>query len=200
MTQKTCCQPRYFPRAGDEDTFVHDARKLGRYYLVGAGHCGTGVFSNSKDADEQIDGFSGYVRLSAKRWTGASGVVELWASLCDQLHSDGCHNNSRLPIGWTAPTPVARGCPAPPPTPAFVPPPAPTPAFVPPPAPAPATAHAPRTPATPTPLPRPNFFSRAPSHCTEPKRRGGVDIGGVVNVKRVIVFTSTWVHVIKAPG
>ncbi|KAJ7782957.1 hypothetical protein B0H16DRAFT_1447194 [Mycena metata] len=125
MPPKTRCQPRYFPQPGHEDTKAHDGRKEGRYFVVGAGHCGNGVFTDAIVANTQTDGFSGYVKRSAKRWTGLGGVEEIWASFCDDLHQDGCHTG-RLPAGWDAPVPVVRGCPpaaaAAPPAPAAAPP------------------------------------------------------------------------------
>ncbi|KAJ7741120.1 hypothetical protein B0H16DRAFT_1464662 [Mycena metata] len=113
LATKIRCQPRYFPQPGDEDTFVHDGRKEGRYFVVGAGRCGSGVFTDAHAADLQTNGFSGYAKRSAKRWTGVGGVEELWAAFCDEYHRDGCHAAQRLPAGWAAPTPVVRGCPAP---------------------------------------------------------------------------------------
>ncbi|KAJ7017232.1 hypothetical protein C8F04DRAFT_1200820 [Mycena alexandri] len=110
------CWPktRYFPQPGHENTFIHDARKDGRYFVVGAGHCGNGVFTDAHVADLQTNGFSGYARRAAKRWTGVGGVEEIWASFCDQFHQDGCHNGGfPMPAGWVAPTPVVRGCAAP---------------------------------------------------------------------------------------
>ncbi|KAJ7019134.1 hypothetical protein C8F04DRAFT_1198070 [Mycena alexandri] len=89
MLPKTRCAPRYFPQPGHEDTIAHDGRKDGRYFVVGAGHCGNGVFTDAKVADKQTDGFSGYEKRSAKRWTGVGGVEELWATFCDRLHRDG---------------------------------------------------------------------------------------------------------------
>ncbi|KAJ7018309.1 hypothetical protein C8F04DRAFT_1199092 [Mycena alexandri] len=106
---KTRCQPRYFPQPGHEDTITHDGRKDGRYYVVGAGHCGNGVFTDPKIADRETDGFSGYEKRSTKRWTGINGVEEIWASYCDRLHRDGCHTG-RLPDGWDAPVAVVHGC------------------------------------------------------------------------------------------
>ncbi|KAJ7044748.1 hypothetical protein C8F04DRAFT_1250001 [Mycena alexandri] len=120
MPPKTRCLPRFFPQPGHEDTFTHDARKDGRYFVVGAGHC-NGVFTDSHIADLQTNGFSGYEKRSTKRWTGVGGVEEIWASFCDRLHQGGCHRNTGLPDGWTAPTPVVRDCPAPA-APAAVPP------------------------------------------------------------------------------
>ncbi|KAJ7021716.1 hypothetical protein C8F04DRAFT_1195187 [Mycena alexandri] len=117
MLPKTRCAPRYFPQPGHEDTIAHDGRKDGRYFVVGAGHCGNGVFTDAKVADKQTDGFSGYEKHSAKRWTGVGGVEELWATFCDRLHRDGCHTG-HLPDGWDAPVPVVRGCAAPTPAPA----------------------------------------------------------------------------------
>ncbi|KAJ7026234.1 hypothetical protein C8F04DRAFT_1268410 [Mycena alexandri] len=106
---RTRCEPRYFPQPGHENTITHDGRKDGRYYVVGAGHCGNGVFTDPKIADRETDGFSGYEKRAAKRWTGVGGVEEIWASFCDRLHRDGCHTG-RLPDGWNAPVPVVRGC------------------------------------------------------------------------------------------
>ncbi|KAJ7723988.1 hypothetical protein B0H16DRAFT_1736935 [Mycena metata] len=111
---KTHCQPRYFPQPGHEDTIVHDGRKDGRYFVVGAGHCGSGVFTDAHVADMQTNGFSGYAKRSAKRWTGLNGVEEIWATFCEDYHKYGCHRAQRLPDGWAAPTPVVRGCNAPP--------------------------------------------------------------------------------------
>ncbi|KAJ7015992.1 hypothetical protein C8F04DRAFT_1203936 [Mycena alexandri] len=101
----------YFPQPGHEDTVAHDGRKDGRYFVVGAGHCGNGVFTDPIVANKQTDGFSGYHKRSAKRWTGVGGVEDLWASFCDELHQGGCHPPTRLPEGWDAPVPVVRGCP-----------------------------------------------------------------------------------------
>ncbi|KAJ7025850.1 hypothetical protein C8F04DRAFT_1268834 [Mycena alexandri] len=117
MPPKTRCSPRFFPQPGDEDTFVHDGRKDGRYFVVGAGHCGNGVFTNANVANKQTDGFSGCEKRSTKRWTGVGGVEEIWASFCDRLHQEGCHRSLRMPEGWTAPTPVVRNCSAPAPGP-----------------------------------------------------------------------------------
>ncbi|KAJ7715060.1 hypothetical protein B0H16DRAFT_1742277 [Mycena metata] len=113
MPPKNRCQPRYFPQPGHKNTVIHDGCKDGRYFVVGAGHCGNGVFTDANIANTQTDGFSGYVKRSAKRWTGVGGVKDIWASFCDQLHQDGCHNDGRLPDGWNAATPVACNCPAP---------------------------------------------------------------------------------------
>ncbi|KAJ7015981.1 hypothetical protein C8F04DRAFT_1203971 [Mycena alexandri] len=126
-----------------QDTIVHDGRKEGRYFVVGAGHCGSGVFTNAHIADLQTNGFSGYAKRSTKRWTGVGGVEELWASFCDEYHRDGCHAAQRLPSGWDAPTPVVRGCPAPAPVAPAPAPVAPAPAPV---AVAPPPSSQPRTP------------------------------------------------------
>ncbi|KAJ7043426.1 hypothetical protein C8F04DRAFT_1250862 [Mycena alexandri] len=151
MPPNNRCKPRYFPQPGHEDTVDHDGRKDGRYFVVGVGRCGGGVFTDPKVADQQTDGFSGYVKRAVKRWAGVGGVEDLWASICDQYHQDGCHHNDRLPDGWEAPTPVVRGCaPAPPaaapapPAPPVAAPPAAAPHAAPP-APAPPAA-APKTP------------------------------------------------------
>ncbi|KAJ7727255.1 hypothetical protein B0H16DRAFT_1735295 [Mycena metata] len=109
MHAKKPCQPRYFPQPGHEDTITHDGRKEGRYYVVGAGHCGNGVFTDAHVADIQTNGFSGYARRVSKRWTGIGGVEEIWASFCNEFHTHGCHT-ARLPAGWDAPVPVVRGC------------------------------------------------------------------------------------------
>ncbi|KAJ7030892.1 hypothetical protein C8F04DRAFT_1263383 [Mycena alexandri] len=105
MPPKMRCQPRYFPQPGHEDTVAHDGRKDGRYFVVGAGHCGNGVFTDAHVADMQTNGFSGYAKRSTKRWTGVNGVEDLWAAFCDEFHRDGCHT-ARLPDGWDAPVPV----------------------------------------------------------------------------------------------
>ncbi|KAJ7021061.1 hypothetical protein C8F04DRAFT_1274216 [Mycena alexandri] len=165
MPPKVRCQPRFFPQPGHEDTFVHDGRKDGRYFVVGAGHCGNGVFTDPKVADKETDGFSGYEKRSAKRWTGVGGVEEIWASFCDRLHSGGCHHGERLPVGWAAPTPVIRNCPAPTPAAAG---PAPAPAAA---APAPLNGGE-RLVALPLVLPAPTLSTSMSAPGT-PKRTGG---------------------------
>ncbi|KAJ7713336.1 hypothetical protein B0H16DRAFT_1743407 [Mycena metata] len=159
---KTHCQPRYFPQPGDEDTIVHDGRKDGRYFVVGAGHCGSGVFTNAHVADLQTNGFSGYAKRSAKRWVGLNGVEEIWKTFCEDYHKDGCHRASlRLPDGWLAPTPVPRGCNAPPAPGAAAPGVAGTPTA----AGAPAATRAPaaaRAPGAPAPIPAPASAPQTP--------------------------------------
>ncbi|KAJ7028787.1 hypothetical protein C8F04DRAFT_1265539 [Mycena alexandri] len=118
MAPQIRCKPRYFPETGHEDTVVHDGLKDGRYFVVGVGHCGNGVFTDPKVADKQTDGFSGYKKRAAKHWAGVGGVEEIWSLFCNRFHWDGCHNDDRLPDGWNTPIPVVRGCPAPPAVPA----------------------------------------------------------------------------------
>ncbi|KAJ7025878.1 hypothetical protein C8F04DRAFT_1268722 [Mycena alexandri] len=197
MLPKTRCQPRYFPQPGHEDTVAHDGRKEGRYFVVGVGHCGSGVFTDAKAADRQTDGFSGYVKRAAKRWTGTAGVEELWASFCDQYHQDGCHSYRGLPDGWAAPTPVVRGCaPVLAPAPAPAPPPAgspPTSARTPHPSPAPQTPRpaartgsgdswasplAVRSSVSPSPLRPPPQYSMAPATSNSGRPRTALNPNG----------------------
>ncbi|KAJ6517936.1 hypothetical protein C8R47DRAFT_1062516 [Mycena vitilis] len=118
------CPPLYYPSPGGENTFVVDHDPEGRYYLVGLGRA-AGIFNNWNRANEQTDGFSGYILVTAKRWAGHDGARELWDQICDEYHRDGCPPQT-LPGGFTAPTPVHRpwGPPeplAPPSPPAFAP-------------------------------------------------------------------------------
>ncbi|KAJ7642657.1 hypothetical protein DFH06DRAFT_1137205 [Mycena polygramma] len=117
------CPPLYYPSPGGENTFVVDHDPNGRFYLVGKGHA-TGIFNDPNRANEQTDSFSGFVKLKAKRWAGIGGARQLWDSICDEYHRDGCPPFT-LPNGFTAPTPVNRDppltptpAPAPPSTPA----------------------------------------------------------------------------------
>ncbi|KAJ7770678.1 hypothetical protein B0H16DRAFT_1715335 [Mycena metata] len=204
MPPKIRCQPRYFPQRGHEDTVAHDGRKDGRYFVVGAGHCGNGVFTDPIVANKQTDGFSGYHKRSTKRWGGVGGVEDIWASFCDELHQDGCHPTIRLPDGWDAPVPVVRGCPpasAPAhPAPAAAPAPAAVPAAEPP----SVSISAPRTPrastsgsgntwaspffvrssTSPSPLrpPPPHYHAMAPAPSTSgsPRPRTALKPGGNV--------------------
>ncbi|KAJ7604791.1 hypothetical protein DFH06DRAFT_1150850 [Mycena polygramma] len=118
------CPPLYYLSPGGENTFVVDHDPNGRFYLVGQGRA-VGIFNDPNRANEQTDGFSGYVKKSAKRWAGHGGARELWDLICDEYHHDGCPPQT-LPAGFTAPTPVNRpwGPPeplAPPSPPAFTP-------------------------------------------------------------------------------
>ncbi|KAJ7635982.1 hypothetical protein DFH06DRAFT_1336133 [Mycena polygramma] len=98
------CPPLYYPSPGGKNTFVVDHDPNGRFYLVGKGHA-TGIFNDPNRANEQTDGFSGFVKLKAKRWAGIGGARQLWDSICDEYHRDGCPPFT-LPNGFTAPTPV----------------------------------------------------------------------------------------------
>ncbi|KAJ6467021.1 hypothetical protein C8R45DRAFT_1106436 [Mycena sanguinolenta] len=108
------CTPLFYPFPGDEDTYAHDHSKHGRYFVVGEGCCGTGVFTDPMRANEQTDGYSGFVKRSCKKWDGPEGVVDTVANLCRQHHTDGCPPIS-LPAGFTATTPVMRRPASPPP-------------------------------------------------------------------------------------
>ncbi|KAJ7852860.1 hypothetical protein B0H13DRAFT_2359284 [Mycena leptocephala] len=103
------CKPRYFPSLGDEDTFDVDGDVDGRFFVVSEGR-GTGIFTDVEDANAQTDGFSGWVKRSAKKWTGAIGI---WEDHCDKHHTCGCPP-VRMPVGFTHETPVNRvsHCPA----------------------------------------------------------------------------------------
>ncbi|KAJ7608901.1 hypothetical protein DFH06DRAFT_1148653 [Mycena polygramma] len=149
--RRTRCPPLYYPSPGYENTFLVDHDPNGRFYLVGKGRA-TGIFNDPNRANEQTDGFSGYVKIKAKRWAGHGGARELWDALCDEYHRDGCPPFT-LPEGFTAPTPVNRD-PPPPPAPRD---PAPPPA-------------APSAPATPAP---PAVFS--PSSPRTPRAFGAFD-------------------------
>ncbi|KAJ6450460.1 hypothetical protein C8R47DRAFT_1216607 [Mycena vitilis] len=119
--RRTRCPPLYYPSPGCENTFVVDHDPNGRYYLVGKGYA-TGIFNDPNRANEQTDGFSGFVKLKAKRWAGAGGARQLWDYICDEYHRDGCPPFT-LPNGFTAPTPVNRDPPLTPiPAPAPAPP------------------------------------------------------------------------------
>ncbi|KAK7057368.1 hypothetical protein R3P38DRAFT_2759633 [Favolaschia claudopus] len=130
------CLPIFYASGAYEDTFAVDSDPNGRFHLIGAGHCGAGVFDCSSRADEQIAGFSGAVRRSVKRWGGPGGVEEAWPLLCAEHHKGGCPT-LKLPKGFVAPTPVYRSgvlCTAPTsvlpiPAPSVVSPPPPTSAF-----------------------------------------------------------------------
>ncbi|KAJ6514839.1 hypothetical protein C8R47DRAFT_1206199 [Mycena vitilis] len=120
--RRTRCPPLYYPSPGQENTFVVDHDPDGRYYLVGKGRA-VGIFTDANRANEQTDGFSGYVKKKAKRWAGYGGARELWDVICDEYHRNGCPPPV-LPQGFAAPTPVNRD---PPPTPPANPPPPPNP-------------------------------------------------------------------------
>ncbi|KAJ6488284.1 hypothetical protein C8R47DRAFT_1072002 [Mycena vitilis] len=104
--RRTRCPPLYYPSPGGENTFVVDNDPDGKFYLVGKGRA-VGIFNNPNRANEQTDGYSGYVKKSAKRWAGHGGARELWDLICDEYHRDGCPPQT-LPAGFTAPTPVNR--------------------------------------------------------------------------------------------
>ncbi|KAJ7019767.1 hypothetical protein C8F04DRAFT_1197411 [Mycena alexandri] len=162
-------------------------RKDGRYYVVGAGHCGSGVFTDPNVANRETDGFSGYEKRVAKRWGGIGGVTELWSSYCRQYHNGNCHGG-RLPEGWTEPVPVNRGC-APPPAPTLAPP---APTLVPSAPPAPASPVPPamsqpawtspaavRSSVSPSPLrPPPRYHPTQPNESTSARTRAPLNPNG----------------------
>ncbi|KAJ7234324.1 hypothetical protein B0H12DRAFT_1239120 [Mycena haematopus] len=101
------CRPVFYPSPGHDNICVHDHTKNARYFVVAVGRCGSGVFTEALRANEQTDGFSGYVQRSCKRWEGADGVEEIWDLLCRQHHAYGCPPQI-LPVGFAAPTIVVR--------------------------------------------------------------------------------------------
>ncbi|KAJ7202950.1 hypothetical protein B0H12DRAFT_1243928 [Mycena haematopus] len=106
------CTPLFYPSPGHEDRRVHDHTKNARYFVVAVGRCGSGVFTEPLRANEQTNGFSGFVQRSCKRWEGPDGVEETWAQLCRQHHVHGCPPQT-LPAGFTGPTAIVRPGPAP---------------------------------------------------------------------------------------
>ncbi|KAJ7232596.1 hypothetical protein B0H12DRAFT_1239582 [Mycena haematopus] len=71
------------------------------------GRCGSGVFTEPWRANEQTNGFSGFVQRSCKRWEGPDGVDDVWAQLCRQHHGSGCPPQT-LPDGFITPTHIVR--------------------------------------------------------------------------------------------
>ncbi|KAJ7022502.1 hypothetical protein C8F04DRAFT_1272617 [Mycena alexandri] len=102
-TSRRLCRPVFYPSPGDEDTVAHDHKKEGRYFVVGNGRCGAGVFTNIMRSNEQTDRYSDYAKRSTKRWTGPGGVEEIWRMYCQELHRGGCPV-LHLPDGFNAPT------------------------------------------------------------------------------------------------
>ncbi|KAJ6450445.1 hypothetical protein C8R47DRAFT_1230260 [Mycena vitilis] len=107
--RRTRCPALYYPSPGGENTFVVDHDPDGRFYVVGKGRA-VGIYNNANRANEQTDGYSGYVKKSAKRWGGLNGARKMWDDICDEYHRDGCPPQI-LPAGFLAPTPVDRASP-----------------------------------------------------------------------------------------
>ncbi|KAJ7160835.1 hypothetical protein C8R46DRAFT_1038058 [Mycena filopes] len=145
-----------FWKPGDEDTYRHDAKPDGRYWVLAAGR-GTGIFTNKDSADAQTNSYSKSAQRVAKRWPAAGSI---WNDYCDELHGSGCPP-VEAPIGFVVSTPVNR-----PPVAAATP--APPPVFLA----ALVTAAPPTTPTRPTCTPN-TPFARTPASQTPTPSQGG---------------------------
>ncbi|KAK7018527.1 hypothetical protein R3P38DRAFT_3200905 [Favolaschia claudopus] len=84
------CRPTFVPERGHENVDNINDDPAGRFFVVGLGHSGAGVYTSALRAKEQTDGFSGQVQKSCKRWDGPGGVEETWVSFHNDHHVGGC--------------------------------------------------------------------------------------------------------------
>ncbi|KAK7027868.1 hypothetical protein R3P38DRAFT_2777022 [Favolaschia claudopus] len=96
------CLPYFYPEKGDESTFDVDHNPHKRYYVLGAGHCGGGIFTCPDRANRETNNFSGQKKRAVKTWSAAETV---WREMHDKHHTSGCPEFT-LPPDIPAPTPV----------------------------------------------------------------------------------------------
>ncbi|KAJ7206726.1 hypothetical protein B0H12DRAFT_1080160 [Mycena haematopus] len=85
------CVPNFKP---DVDHAHHSASSKTSYYVVPEGWK-PGVYTNSKAADEQIEGYSGYIRFKVATYKNA---LEAWKSHCQRNHGVDCPD--AVPTYW----------------------------------------------------------------------------------------------------
>ncbi|KAK7000212.1 hypothetical protein R3P38DRAFT_2797480 [Favolaschia claudopus] len=96
------CLPYFYPEKGDESTFDVDHNPHKRYYVLGAAHCGGGIFTCPDRANRETNNFSGQKKRAVKTWSAAETV---WREMHDKHHTGGCPEFT-LPPDIPAPTPV----------------------------------------------------------------------------------------------
>ncbi|KAK6977457.1 hypothetical protein R3P38DRAFT_3237204 [Favolaschia claudopus] len=96
------CLPYFYPEKGDESTYDVDHNPHKRYYVLGAAHCGGGIFTCPDHANRETNNFSGQKKRAVKTWSAAETV---WREMHDKHHTSGCPEFT-LPPDIPAPTPV----------------------------------------------------------------------------------------------